>query len=76
MSHEQEISFYLDISAEDYLRYYKGQARHVLVTSKNGLRVQFPAAALQRFVTHDGVRGHFVMRYDESLKMTSISKVS
>lgn len=60
--------FHLDISAEQYLDYYRGTVRHVIARSTAGLTVQFPAALLQRFVTPEGVHGRFVLTADEHLK--------
>ena len=49
--------FHLRISAEQYLDYYRGSARHVLVRCTTGQRVQFPAGLLQQFVTAEGIHG-------------------
>jgi len=70
-----EVSFYVDISAEAFLEYYKGRGRCVWVQGKDGRSLQFPAAALQRFVTHTGVRGHFTVSYDDDNRLTDIRKV-
>jgi hypothetical protein len=57
--------FYLRITAEQYLDYYRGTARHVIVRCTTGQNVQFPASLLQKFVTQDGISGHFVLTCDE-----------
>jgi glucose-6-phosphate isomerase len=62
----REVRFSLVISAEEMLRYYRGSAKDVIVTTDAGLRVQFPAQHLQRFVTPEGVRGRFALRFDGS----------
>jgi len=72
---ENTISFYVDISADAFLEYYKGRGRYVWVQGKDGRSVQFPARALQPFVTHDGVRGHFTVRYDQDNRLIDIKKV-
>lgn len=68
--------FNLNISAEEYLRYYKGVARKVLAVSTQGQRVAFPAERLRPFVTRDGVRGVFELRYDAQNKFVSLEKVA
>jgi hypothetical protein len=70
-----KVSFYVDISADAFLEYYKGRARYVWVQDKDGRSVQFPAAALQAFVTHAGVRGHFIVHYDDDNRLIDIKKV-
>ena len=71
----REITFSIRISPEEYLRYYRGSARSVVVTTDAGLRVEFPASVLQRFVTHEGVRGSFSMRFDEHNRFREIRRI-
>ena len=68
------VSFYVDISADAFVEYYKGTGRYVRVQDKDGHSVQFPAGALQAFVTHAGVRGHFTVRYDDDNRLIDIKK--
>ena len=70
-----KVSFYVDISADAFLEYYKGNGRYVLVQDNEGRRIQFPAGALQAFVTHDGVRGHFTVSYDDDNRLIDIKRV-
>jgi hypothetical protein len=70
-----EISFYIDISADAFLEYYKGRGRHVRVQDKEGRNVQLPAGVLQSFVTHDGVRGHFAVRFDSDNRLIDIKRL-
>jgi glucose-6-phosphate isomerase len=71
----REVRFSLIISAEEMLRYYRGAAKDVIVTTDTGLRVQFPAQHLQRFVTPDGVRGRFAIRFDGNNKFAGIRRL-
>jgi glucose-6-phosphate isomerase len=71
----REVRFSLVISAEEMLRYYRGSARNVLVTTDAGLRVQFPAEHLQRFVTADGIRGRFAVSFAENNKIAGIRRI-
>jgi hypothetical protein len=71
----REIRFSLVITADEMLRYYRGTAKNVLVTSDQGLRVQFPAEHLQRFITTDGVSGHFAIQFDANNKLIGIRRL-
>jgi len=46
----------LNISRDEYLRWYQGGAREVDAVARDGRRVRFPANSLQRFVQHSGIR--------------------
>ncbi len=69
-----EYRFAITIPASEYLRYYQGSARQVLVHDTQGRRVQFPASALQKFVTREGISGHFVLVTDENHKLVEIRR--
>ncbi|HKJ21786.1 MAG TPA: DUF2835 family protein [Gammaproteobacteria bacterium] len=71
-----EVRFHLHIPADVYLSYYQGQARHVLVATDEGLKVQFPARLLRPYVTREGVTGEFRLRYDEHHKLVGLDKLS
>ena len=70
-----KIRFYLNLSAERYLSYYQGAARAVSVRSVDGQCVEFPAEHLRRFVTHDGVRGEFVLQFDSNNKFLGLERI-
>lgn len=70
-----EVRFYLNISADEYLRYYQGKAHFVSVLSKDRRRIQFPAERLRPFVRHDGVRGEFVLRFNEQHKFIEMLRI-
>jgi hypothetical protein len=70
-----EVRFYLNISAEEYLRYYRGEARFVSIRGHDGRRVQFPAERLRPFVRHDGVRGQFVLRFDGQHRFVEMQRI-
>ncbi|MBK8973187.1 MAG: DUF2835 domain-containing protein [Hahellaceae bacterium] len=67
-----EIIFDLAISAEEYLRVYRGEVRSVLATSRDGRKVQFPASILQRFVTQSGIHGSFAVLVDGENRFQAI----
>jgi hypothetical protein len=68
--------FNLSISAQEYLRVYRGTARQVVVRGTDGASLSFPAEHLRRFVSHDGVQGRFELKYDASHKFVSLEKLS
>jgi len=75
MAVANEMRFRIELSAEKYLRYYAGGARSVVTRSFDGRRVQFPASALRPFVTHAGISGEFVLRFDANNKLIELVKV-
>lgn len=75
MTAAQHIRFRLDISAEDYLAYYQGAVRDVLVRAEDGRRVKFPAGALQAHITRDGIHGRFELRFDANHKLIGLQRL-
>lgn len=53
------IRFRLDIDAEKYLAYYKGIARDIVVCSEDNRNIKFPANAIRKLLTHEGIFGLF-----------------
>ena len=74
-NHSSTIRFRLAISAEEYLAYYQGSAREVVARSDDNKVVQFPASAIRKFVTHDGIFGSFEITFDENNKLIAIQPV-
>ena len=70
------VRFRLAISAEEYLAYYRGSAKAVVVRSDDNRTIRFPASALRDFVTHDGVFGHFEITFDENNKLIQIQSIN
>lgn len=70
-----EYRFRLDISADKYLDYYRGLAKHVLARCSTGQTVQFPASLLQRHVLQDGVHGEFLLITDANNKSVELRRV-
>lgn len=74
MSHTLIVDLY--ISAEDYLRHYQGSVRQVSCEARDGRRVRFPTAILQRFVTHNGIQGSFKLEVDDDFKLIGIRRIA
>lgn len=67
--------FQLRITADQYLDYYRGAARDAVARCDDGRTIQFPAALLQRFVTHDGIHGRFALTCDQNHKNPRLEKL-
>lgn len=70
------VIFDLQVSAEQYQRWYGGAAQNVMVTARDGRKVQFPARVLQPFVSHSGVRGTFAIYFDEDHRYKDIRRLN
>ncbi|MGA2246793.1 MAG: DUF2835 domain-containing protein [Verrucomicrobiota bacterium] len=68
-------AFHLHISSEQFLEYYRGTAKSVVVRAHNGQTVQFPASLLQRHILPEGVYGEFVLLCDDHHKCVSLERV-
>jgi hypothetical protein len=67
--------FHLRITADQYLDYYRGTVRHVVVRCTAGQNVQFPASLLQQFVTTDGIAGTFALTCDDQLRNSRLERL-
>ncbi len=74
-SHSRSIRFRLALSAEEYLAYYQGSAQVVVARSEDNRIIRFPANAIRKFVTHDGIFGRFEIFFDENNKLIAIEPV-
>jgi hypothetical protein len=74
-NHSSSIRFRLAISAEDYLAYYQGSAKVVVARSDDNKTIRFPASAIRKFVTHDGIFGNFEITFDENNKLIAIQSI-
>ena len=61
----QQFYFSIQLSQQQFLRYYQGTANAVQVVSECGRRLQFPAAKLRPFLGHAGICGRFRLTVDE-----------
>ena len=75
MSAAHRIIVDLRITADEWLRIYRGEAYQVSARSRDGRSVRFPARILQPYVAHDGVRGSFLIEFDERGKFQRIHKL-
>lgn len=70
----ESISLNLKISVDEMEKYYRGSAQQIIAVAEDGRRVQFPASAVRRFVTRDGVRGRFLLLVDEHGKLVEMRR--
>jgi len=71
----KRYEFNLRITADQYLNYYRGTARHVVAKCTTGQNIQFPAALLQQFVTTTGICGTFALTCDEENKNSRLERL-
>ncbi|MGD8783372.1 MAG: DUF2835 domain-containing protein [Thioalkalispiraceae bacterium] len=69
------LRFRLHISADEYLKYYSGQARSVSVMSEDGCRIEFPAEHLRSYVTSNGIDGYFEICFDENRRFQQLRQL-
>lgn len=65
----------LHITPGQLLSYYRGYSRAVQARAISGQIVQFPASALQRHVTPDGIHGRFRIEFDAKFKFVALERV-
>ena len=69
------IRFRLAISSEEFLAYYQGCAKVVVARTEDNQTIRFPASAIRKFVSHDGIFGDFEITFDENNKLTAIQSL-
>lgn len=65
----------LRISADEWLKVYRGAARTVRARARDGRQVQFPASILSRFLTRDGIAGTFAISFDEGGRFVKVDRL-
>jgi len=71
----KQFEFRLNITEQQYLNYYRGSVKQVIVRSTTGATIQFPASLLTKFVTSGGVQGHFMLTCDEAHKGSEVRRL-
>lgn len=75
MPKNQFVRFYLKLPADQYLRVYQGTAKRISVIAENSQRIEFPAANIRQFLTHNGISGLFEMELTCENKFVTIKKI-
>ncbi len=68
-------TFALNINAHDLEKYYRGHVHNILVKSEQGLKIKFPANLILPYVDHFGVKGRFLLEYDQQGKAISLNRI-
>ncbi len=71
----QHITVDLHIDQDEWLKIYRGETNIVYAISRDGRSVQFPANILNKYVTHSGISGSFVISIDDHGKFQSIVRL-
>lgn len=71
----QKMYFSLNIMPDKYRSYYQGAAKSVIVQTEDGRTLKFPAAELQKFVSHSGVQGRFEIVFSDEHKLVNLSRI-
>ncbi|MBZ0331726.1 DUF2835 domain-containing protein [Halomonas sp. ANAO-440] len=69
------IDVVIELSHDACLAHYEGRVGQVHTRSLDGRKVIFPAEALRRVVTRDGVHGRFRLTFSEAGRFVSIRKL-
>ena len=76
MTPTRRFQFSLNISPDEYLAYYKGAAKYIQTTTASGETIKFPASSLKKYLTHNGIHGHFEIEIDKNNKLLNIYKIN
>ena len=71
----KRIQVSLSISRDEYMKWYQGAASAVHATDTSGKKVRFPANILRPFITHTGIKGTFVIYFDDNNKFKDIRRI-
>ncbi len=71
----QKITVDLRVGADEYLKFYRGQASVVTCRARDGRRIQFPVKILNPYLTREGVSGSFEILFDAQGKFVAISRI-
>ncbi len=66
--------FSINISANEFLPYYQGTIKDVVVRATDGTKVQFPAMHLRKHLTSSGIQGYFCLQTQQN-KFLSLIKL-
>lgn len=77
MSHvgQHQFAFSLHLTRDQFLHYYKGSAKGLLVVAECGRRISFPPLRLIPFVTENGVSGRFLLKVDTDNRFVSLERI-
>lgn len=68
----QELFFTLNISNQEILRYYEGNAQNLIVNLNDGRRVQLPLINFRPYINDLGLNGKFIVKFNEENKLIDL----
>jgi hypothetical protein len=72
---QRQFIFSLHLTHDQFLDYYKGSAKGLLVIAECGRRISFPPLRLIPFVTENGVSGRFLLNVDSNNRFVSLQRI-
>ncbi|QBG34698.1 DUF2835 family protein [Litorilituus sediminis] len=66
--------FSIRMSIDEFMPYYEGRASTIIVITDQGLKVQFPAMHLRKYITRQGIIGNFCLETHNN-KFLSLTKL-
>ena len=63
------------MSSAEFYPYYQGEILAMIVTTTTGLRVQFPAMHMRKYLLANGISGYFCMETANN-KFLSLTKIA
>ncbi len=71
----QLIRFHLNLSYEQYLAFYQGTIKTVMVKADDGRNISFPASNIKCYLTKYGIQGYFEMELTTQNKFVAIKRL-
>ncbi len=69
-----EYYFSIKMTTKDFMPYYQGLSQNIIATTNEGVRVQFPAMHLRKYLSGAGIQGYFCLKTKNS-KFLSLTKI-
>jgi len=66
--------FAINMTSAEFYPYYEGKIQQLVVTTTSGIRVQFPAMHMRKYLLAKGINGYFCMETKNN-KFLSLTKI-
>ena len=70
-----EYYFSIRLTYQEFLPFYEGRVKSIVVTTYSGIKVEFPAQHIRQYLTSAGITGEFCLKTQNN-KFFSIEKIS
>ncbi|MGL1956220.1 MAG: DUF2835 domain-containing protein [Colwellia sp.] len=67
--------FSISMTRDEFLPYYQGKIHAIVTNTNEGVRVQFPAMHLRKYLTANGISGYFCLETQQN-KFLALHKLS